>query len=36
VPEVLVRGEAFAVVRPRPSYAELLARDALPPWLGER
>ncbi|MGH6956517.1 MAG: diaminopimelate decarboxylase [Caulobacteraceae bacterium] len=33
VPEVLVRGEAFAVVRPRPSYDAMLAREALPPWL---
>ncbi|MCZ6523337.1 MAG: hypothetical protein O7A68_05675, partial [Alphaproteobacteria bacterium] len=33
VPEVLVRGADFAVVRPRPSYEELLARDTMPPWL---
>ncbi len=33
VPEVLVRGVDFAVVRPRPSYEELLARDVMPPWL---
>jgi diaminopimelate decarboxylase len=32
-PEVLVRGQAFAVVRPRPGYAEMLARDRLPDWL---
>lgn len=32
-PEVLVRGRDFAVVRPRPDYAEMLARDRLPGWL---
>ena len=33
VPEVLVSGGSFFVVRPRPSYATLIALDALPPWL---
>jgi diaminopimelate decarboxylase len=33
VPEVLVRGEAFAVVRPRQTYAELIGLDRLPDWL---
>ena len=33
VPEVLVRGESFAVVRPRPSYQDLIDLDRLPPWL---
>jgi diaminopimelate decarboxylase len=33
VPEVLVRGDQYAVVRPRPSYAELIGLDKLPPWL---
>jgi diaminopimelate decarboxylase len=33
IPEVLVKGSQFAVVRPRPSYAELIALDTLPPWL---
>ena len=32
-PEVLVKGEDFSVVRPRPSYDDLLARDRLPDWL---
>jgi len=32
-PEVLVRGHEFAVVRPRPDYQEMLARDRLPGWL---
>jgi diaminopimelate decarboxylase len=34
VPEVLVRGAQFAVVRPRPSYDEMLAREPFAPWLG--
>jgi diaminopimelate decarboxylase len=33
VPEVLVRGAEHAVVRPRPTYAELIGLDKLPPWL---
>jgi len=32
-PEVLVRGSEFAVVRPRPDVAEIIARDTLPAWL---
>ncbi len=34
VPEVLVQSEEFAVVRPRPTYEELLGQDRIPPWLG--
>ncbi len=33
VPEVLVRDGKFAVVRPRPSYDDLLAQDVVPAWL---
>ena len=33
VPEVLVSGDKFAVVRPRPTYDEMLAREPLAPWL---
>ncbi|MBI1208231.1 MAG: diaminopimelate decarboxylase [Azospirillum sp.] len=33
VPEVLVDGDRFAVVRPRPTIEEMLAQDRLPPWL---
>jgi diaminopimelate decarboxylase len=33
VPEVLVKGDAYAVVRPRPTYEEMLAREPLAPWL---
>ena len=33
VPEVLVRGAAFAVIRPRPTYEEMLARETPAPWL---
>ena len=32
-PEVLVRGDAFAVVRPRPTFEDMLAREPLAPWL---
>lgn len=33
VPEVLVSGDHFAVIRPRPTFDELIGRDTLPPWL---
>jgi diaminopimelate decarboxylase len=33
VPEVLVRGSAWAVVRPRQSYEDLIGLDRLPEWL---
>ena len=33
VPEVLVSGDRFAVIRPRPTVEEMLARDCLPDWL---
>ncbi len=36
VPEVLVKGDQYAIVRPRPSYAELIGLDKLPPWLQSR
>jgi diaminopimelate decarboxylase len=36
IPEVLVKGDQYAVVRPRPSYAELIGLDKLPPWLQRR
>jgi diaminopimelate decarboxylase len=36
VPEVLVRGDQFAIIRPRPSYEELLSQDRMPDWLAER
>ncbi|MBM3555829.1 MAG: diaminopimelate decarboxylase [Alphaproteobacteria bacterium] len=32
-PEVLVRGDEFAVIRRRQSLEEMLVRDSLPPWL---
>jgi diaminopimelate decarboxylase len=34
VPEVLVSGDAWAVVRPRQTYDDLIGLDRLPPWLG--
>jgi diaminopimelate decarboxylase len=33
VPEVLVRGSDWALVRRRPTYEEMLAREPAPPWL---
>jgi diaminopimelate decarboxylase len=33
VPEVLVKGDEFAVVRPRPTYEDMLDKERLPPWL---
>ena len=33
VPEVLVKGDRYAVVRPRPTYEEMLARERPAPWL---
>ena len=33
VPEVLVNGDEFAVVRPRQTYDELIGLDRLPDWL---
>ncbi|MEM7189123.1 MAG: diaminopimelate decarboxylase [Pseudomonadota bacterium] len=33
IPEVMVNGDQFAVIRPRPTYAEMLGRDRLPQWL---
>ncbi|WP_411288908.1 diaminopimelate decarboxylase, partial [Phenylobacterium sp.] len=32
-PEVLVRGADWAVVRPRPTYEDMLAREQSAPWL---
>jgi len=33
IPEVLVDGDRFHVVRPRPSYDELIGLDRIPDWL---
>jgi diaminopimelate decarboxylase len=33
VPEVLVNGADYAVVRARPSYEDLIGLDKIPPWL---
>lgn len=33
VPEVLVQGDHFAVIRARPSFDEILKRDIVPEWL---
>ncbi|MGB1033711.1 MAG: diaminopimelate decarboxylase [Primorskyibacter sp.] len=33
IPEVLVSEDQFAVVRPRPTFDEIINRDTIPPWL---
>ena len=33
VPEVLVRDDQFHVIRPRPTYEEMIGADSLPAWL---
>lgn len=33
IPEVLVKEDQFAVVRPRPTYEDLISRDKLPAWM---
>ena len=33
IPEVLVNGDQFAVIRARPSFEEILARDTIPAWM---
>jgi len=33
IPEVLVNGDHFAVIRARPSFDEILNRDTIPEWL---
>ena len=33
VPEVLVQGDQFAVIRARPTYDEMISRDKVPSWL---
>ena len=33
IPEVLVHGHQFAVIRARPTYDEMIKRDSIPPWL---
>lgn len=34
IPEVLVNGDQFAVVRARPTFDEMLSRDTIPDWIG--
>ena len=33
IPEVLVKGDQFAVIRARPSLEDMLSRDSIPAWL---
>ena len=34
IAETLVEGEKFAIIRPRETIEELIARDRLPGWVG--
>ena len=34
-PEVLVSGEQWGIVRPRETYADLIAKDRIPDWLAD-
>lgn len=34
IPEVLVHEDQFAVIRPRPSFDEMINRDTIPLWMG--
>ena len=33
IPEVLVHGDQFAVIRARPTFDEMINRDIIPEWL---
>ena len=33
IPEVMVKGDQFAVIRPRPTFDDLINRDTIPEWL---
>jgi diaminopimelate decarboxylase len=33
IPEVLVHGDQFAVIRERPTFEEMINRDTIPEWL---
>jgi diaminopimelate decarboxylase len=33
IPEVLVHGREFAVIRARPTFDEMINRDTIPQWL---
>ena len=35
VAEVLVHGEQWGIVRPRETYADLIAKDRIPDWLAD-
>ena len=33
IPEVMVQGDQFAVIRARPTFDEMINRDTIPEWL---
>jgi diaminopimelate decarboxylase len=36
IPEVLVNGAQWAIIRPRPSYEDMLRCEQMPPWLSSQ
>ena len=36
LPEILVNGEDYAVVRPRQTHDELIGMDRVAPWLADK
>jgi diaminopimelate decarboxylase len=36
VPEVLVNGDRYCVVRPRQTYDDLIGMDRVPDWLADK
>ncbi|WP_439561408.1 diaminopimelate decarboxylase [Roseinatronobacter sp.] len=36
IPEVLVKDDQYAVIRPRPSFDEIIKRDTLPEWFTQK
>ena len=33
IPEVMVQGDQYAVIRPRPNYDTLIGMDTVPDWI---
>ena len=33
IPEVLVQGDQYAVIRARPTFDEMINRDTIPEWI---
>ena len=35
IPEIMVKGDEYAVIRPRPTYEDLINLDQMPNWINE-